>query len=176
MHSQTIILVNMNDTHRYSQIFTDIHRYSQILTDMLTEQEIYSVVSFLSKQGATADKLLYTLSHLKNGNGELSPEISTKIANIINGINKYEKNITSEVENLILNSKGQFTVSQIYNDINAFRKQDKDTIRYAIGRLVKKGIIEKYGDKSGTYRRVDKDWEEMDWFNATTKELFINFP
>ena len=53
---------------------------------MLTEQDIYQIVSTFAKQGATADKLSYVLSHLKNGGGELSPKLSQKIAALINGI------------------------------------------------------------------------------------------
>lgn len=143
---------------------------------MLTEQEIYNIVSVFAKQGASADKLSYVFKHLQNGNGELSAGMAQKIVGIINGTDKRERNLSKEIEDWILLQDGYINVTNCYNELQLVTKEQKTAARVNLHRLCNKGIIEKHGLQSGTYRKVDKDWENMDWYNAPTNELFINFP
>lgn len=143
---------------------------------MINEQDLYQIICTFAEQGATPDKLSYVLSHLKNGNGDLSPEISQKITAVINGLYVKERNIAQEVLDWTMLQDGYMNVTDCYNELHLVTKGQKTAVRVNFHRLCEKGIMQKHGSKSGCYRNVDKDWHEMDWRTADTQELYLKFP
>ena len=49
-------------------------------------------------------------------------------------------------------------------------------VNVTLQRLVKEGILEKYGEKRGAYRRVERECEEIDFLNASESSLDIRWP
>jgi hypothetical protein len=143
---------------------------------MINEAELYQIVSDFARSGANSEKLNYVLKHLWNGNGPLSCEIAQKIANVINGIDTRERNIAREVKEFVNLQESTFNLQDTYKYLQLPTKREKDTAWVAVRRLCKEGLIEPTGNKSGTYRKINCDWFEMDWLNADTEELFIKFP
>lgn len=143
---------------------------------MLTEQDIYQIVSTFAKQGATADKLSYVLSHLKNGGGELSPKLSQKIAALINGIEIKGNDFKEKVEKWVSGTTGHWSVTDGHRYFNLVTTSHKHHFNMIVTRLKEKGIIEPYGNKSGVYCLADTKTELLDYKNVDMKQFDITLP
>lgn len=143
---------------------------------MLTEQDIYLVVSDAARRGASADKLSYILNHLKNGGGELSPKLSQKIAALINGIEIKGNDFKEKVNEWVQSQTGHFLVTDGHRDLGLVTPVTKHHFNVMMTRMRDKGIIEKHGDKSGCYRKVENTFTEQEWWRSSGVALNIQFP
>lgn len=66
------------------------------------------------------------------------------------------------VERWVEFAEGDFTIADIYRDLNIKTAEDKDTCQSALRELVRRGVIEKCGSKNGWYRRRVVELEEID--------------
>lgn len=71
---------------------------------------------------------------------------------------------------------GTFSIVNAYKDLEIVRKNDKNNAHNILHRLVKEGIIERNGAKSGWYRKVNKEVDIIDWRNAPTEPLPVLLP
>jgi putative DNA primase/helicase len=69
--------------------------------------------------------------------------------------NRQPRNVVEDLKMWIENAYGNFTSSQIYNDLNINAPDDKNKIRVALHRLVESEDIER-GLSNGTFRKVDR--------------------
>jgi len=69
--------------------------------------------------------------------------------------NKQSRNLAEELRIWIENAYGNFTNTQIYNDLGISSPAEKTLIRVTLHRLSEKGDIEK-GLTSGTFRKIDR--------------------
>ena len=66
------------------------------------------------------------------------------------------------VERWVTFAEGDFTIADIYRDLNIKNAEDKETCQASLRELVRRGIIEKCGTKNGWYRRRIVELEELD--------------
>ena len=66
------------------------------------------------------------------------------------------------VERWVSFATGDFTVADIYRDLNLSRAEDKDMCQREIRELLTRGIIEKCGTRSGWYRKRDMSLTAID--------------
>lgn len=103
-------------------------------------------------------------------------EITAKIESALERANTRERNVMSEIRQWIESQRGIITVTDYYNQSQVVTKKDKHAAVVAFGRLVGEGLLERHGNRSGTYRTVDKDIEIIDWMNATDEDYPIDLP
>jgi hypothetical protein len=103
-------------------------------------------------------------------------EIPAKIKSVLNRIERRERNIAQEVREWVLTSSGFFLTSDCYNGLQLTSREQQKACVLELLRMQKDGLIEKYGDRRGCYRRVEKEYEEMDFVNASTHDVDIKLP
>lgn len=60
------------------------------------------------------------------------------------------------VENWVRSTSGEFSVADIYRDLNLKVASDKEKVRATLSELERIGVIEKFGSKAGAYRKKDR--------------------
>ena len=103
-------------------------------------------------------------------------EALTTIRSAVERGKKPERNLTRDVREWVSVSDGEFLVSEVQKSLEIVSKQDKDTVRQAIHKMKKDGLIEKAGRREGAYRRIQTEIAPIDWKNAPTKEHPIKLP
>lgn len=87
-----------------------------------------------------------------------------------------KRNLTDEICDWVKVTKGNFVVTDCYKELNIVTTGNKKACLMAMGRMVKEGLIEHYGEKRGSYRLVDKDLEIMDITKGASARLDIKYP
>jgi DNA-binding transcriptional ArsR family regulator len=108
--------------------------------------------------------------------GMAESEIKATTVSAIGRGKRQERNLTKDVRELVAATTGDFIVTDIYRELEVINREDKNTIRVALARLKKDGIIEKSGRKDGGYRRVSTELVPIEWKTAPTEEAGIILP
>ena len=141
------------------------------------DENLFHVANCLAKTGNDKDYIAQTLTAIMNSWGENDNHwIEQKIISAFKRINKKERNLSLEVEQLVLLQTGYFSVTECYNELQVVTREAKTAVRQALHRMLSIGIIEKSGERSGVYRLIDKTCEDLDFINADTVPLDIRFP
>ncbi len=99
-----------------------------------------------------------------------------KVESAMRRIERKDVNITQEVTNWVAVTSGYFSVTSCYLELQLVTKQQKTAARVAIHRLLQKGILERHSQRDGVYRRIEAECEEIDFMNASTHDLDIDWP
>lgn len=86
-------------------------------------------------------------------------EMFAKIESVLSRAKRKERNLAKEVDSYIAVTSGAHSVTSCYTALQVVTKEDKTAVRVHYHRLLKQGVIEKYGDKDGWYRRVENNLE-----------------
>ncbi|MGA2462776.1 MAG: primase C-terminal domain-containing protein [Thermodesulfobacteriota bacterium] len=103
-------------------------------------------------------------------------EISEKIKSALKRVERRERNIAQEVREWVEATRGHFEATQSHRELHLATRLEMRAVNVALCRLVEEGILERYGDKRGVYRRVDKDYEVIDFVNASDEIFPIKWP
>jgi|GEM_PF-926071 len=106
-------------------------------------------------------------------------EIEIVLKSVLERASKKDVSLAQDVSDYISVQTGFFSVNEIIREFDAtgpFGRELRKNIHTIIARLAQKGSIEKYGEKSGVYRRVDKEKIMIDWENAQAKALDLQLP
>ena len=103
-------------------------------------------------------------------------EIPVKIKSALDRAERRERNITAEIKEWLESQTGHFRVTDYHIESQSVTKQEKHAANVAFSRLCEQGIIERYGERSGTYRKVESDVQIIDWKNADDTEYPLELP
>ncbi|NIN00011.1 MAG: hypothetical protein GTO24_18645, partial [candidate division Zixibacteria bacterium] len=103
-------------------------------------------------------------------------EIPVKINSVLSRIERSERNIAEEVKEWVLTTRGHFVTTECHAELQLTTSNHKKAAMMALLRMEKEGLVEKYGERRGCYRRVDKECEEIDFLNASTDTVPLELP
>jgi len=106
-------------------------------------------------------------------------EIEIVLKSVLERASKKDVSLAQDVSDYVSVQDGFFSVNEIIREFDAtgpFGKEDRRNIHTIVHRLVEKGTIERYGEKSGVYRRIEKEKTLIDWENAQAKALDLALP
>jgi len=155
---------------------------SQTVTDYFIkgrrDEDIFHAANCLVKGGAKVDFIRQALKMLAFSCNPPFPEneIEAKVSSAIERGKRKDRNIMAEIKEWLESQTGHFRVTDYHNESHLVTKQEKHAANVAFTRLCEQGILERHGDRSGTYRKVENDVEVIDWKNAVTEEYPIKFP
>ena len=160
--------------------------YKEVVTDFVTlftegrrDNDLFHVANCLIKGGMRENEAVQVLEFLAKSCIPPFPpeEIKAKIESAINRFEKREINLSDEVRAYVSVTNGYFSVTNAFKTIQAVTPVTKrDNIRQILHRLHKEGVIEKYGDQDGVYRKVESQAEDIDFLNVKGEPLPIRFP
>jgi hypothetical protein len=123
-----------------------------------------------------------TLEILMNWNMRNEPPLPEKdLTRVVNSIDRAEfkkhlegdRKITTEVKEWALVTSGEFTVTNVYQDLGLVSVSDKNTARQALVRMEQEGLLAKCGLKRGCYRTIEKEAPLIDFVSA---DISQNYP
>lgn len=141
---------------------------------MLTPQQLINILRAGSAQGLDPNQLRFLRARLKSENE--TPETVEKIQKIIDGTEEKQRNLSEEIKNWVLLQTGYINVTDCYNELHIIKKEDKNNARVNFHRLTEEGLIERYGKKSGMYRKIETKKIIQEWWKAAGRPLLLDFP
>ena len=91
-----------------------------------------------------------------------------------NGIN--DGSIAINTREYAENATGRFRSTHVYNFLQLTTTNDRRACLAELGRLCKKGVLERVPGENGVYRPVAQNYEVLDFFNAPDDPLPIKMP
>lgn len=93
-------------------------------------------------------------------------------------IKKKERNLTDEVRDWILSSFGVFLSSEVRNCLHLSSREEEKNLSKILFRFSNppEKLIERYGNKRGQFRIIEKQIEKMDWMAEEESILRIDWP
>ena len=154
---------------------------STFMSEGQRDNDLFHVANCLLKGGCSEENSLKVLEILAQNCEPPFPkeEIKLKLQSAIGRKTSREKNLTQELYEVIVTTFDNkvTTFSAICQQCQQIStREDRKKASVILGRFVNEGLIERVGDRSGYYRRVDKTVEPFDWVNATMDYLPIWLP
>jgi hypothetical protein len=104
-------------------------------------------------------------------------ETKAKIESILSRVQVKERNLTDEVREWCLLQTGYFLTTEIQHTLQITTKREKKLLSVIMVRLQEEKIIEKYGEKRGCYRTIEKYGNnEMEFIEGEIRPFNIVLP
>ena len=155
------------------------HKQPQIFIKGTRDDDIFRLANHLIRGGMDVPT---TYNYLKFCATNCNPpfpekELSIKIESAIKRAKTKERNLSAEVREGTLTTTGHFLTTDCHKDLTLTTSDHKKAANMALLRLVKDGILEKFGGKRGSYRLIDQeDDEELCFSTETPDEFRIKLP
>ena len=155
------------------------HNRPQMFILGTRDNDLFHTANCLVKGGMPDDEIAQVLEKLILSWGE-NPDkkwIDSKIKSALDRADRRQKNWAEEVRDYITTTDGYITTTDCHKQLQATTTDHKKAINMALLRMKESGIIEKYGEKSGTYKKVEQLEENIiDLSAADTTSLPIKLP
>ena len=180
-----IVFINSLAVKGYEKGKTEDHtkrhettRNDKILTEGRRDNDLFHVAHCLIKNRTPVEEVSQYLEILAENSDPPFPlkEIPEKIQSALKRVERRERNIAQEVREWVETTRGYFETTLIDRELHLTTKDEMGAANVALRRLVEEGILEKYGDKRGAYRRVEAECEDIDFLNASTASIDISWP
>jgi hypothetical protein len=104
-------------------------------------------------------------------------EAKIKFESVIKNIHRKRDSLMDEVREWCLLQKGYFFTTELQHELQITTKEEKKHLTVIMVRLQAEKIIEKYGEKRGCYRTIEKIGNlEMEFIEDEIKEFDIKLP
>lgn len=141
------------------------------------DNDLFHTANCLVKGAMAPDMIAQVLKRIIFSWGE-NPDpkwVAEKICSALKRAEKRERNLTEDTRQWISLQEGYFNLTTLKNSLQLLPRE-KSNVDVIVHRLKKEGYIESCGDKVGVYRRVDKDFERLDFLSASGDEAQIELP
>jgi hypothetical protein len=152
---------------------------TNVYTQGTRDQDLFHIAHLLVKAGCEEKYLIKTLEMLALSCSPPFPldEARTKIQSALERANRKTRNLSDDVRDYILSTSGVFLSTDIQKCLHLSTREDLKNLSIILKRLnVKEHLIEKYGNRNGTWRVVDTEEELIDIFNADLTPYDIKLP
>lgn len=170
-----------NITRTQARTRSTEHANNKIFEKGSRDQDLFELAKSLRKAGKTPEYILQVLKIVILNLGDEFNEKTCleKINSTFKHENEEEKSLMEEVREWVLittDNNSTFLITDVYKDLDLITRDNKMKVATYLKRLTEEGIIERYGDKRGSYRKVNKDIKYMDYVNAVPVTIDIKMP
>jgi hypothetical protein len=162
-HNLTTLTTNDHKIKPHTRDDTLFHIANALVKGKLPISEVKEIIEILAYHGCE----------------EPYPEkdISIKIQSVLNRQARQNQNIMQDVRDWVLTTTGHFLTTNCHNELQLTTRTEKKACNMALLRLVEERIIEKYGEKRGCYRLIERDANaEMKFIAGDIKEFDVRLP
>lgn len=143
------------------------------------DQSLFHIANCLVKGGMPEHEIQQILGLI--GNKICNPpfpekDIYEKIKSAIKRSDNAARSLAEEVKDWIVSSSGVIKSSDVVTFLGLSSRVDKKNLSKIMNRLCEDGLIEKYGDKNGEWRKIDRTFVEQCWWNDDGETLPVKFP
>ncbi|MBP7766581.1 MAG: bifunctional DNA primase/polymerase [Syntrophaceae bacterium] len=170
--------INNNSTNKYNRERVDSFVDSaDFFTSGRRDEDVFSLANALVKSKLSEKYIQQVIDIVaQNCNPPFSrEEAAVKIQSAIERANRRDSSLASEVREFLLSTNGVISSTEIYNCLQLSTRDDRKNISIILKRLCDEGIIEKYGNKNGQFRRLDDELEPIDFLNASNDALALQW-
>ena len=157
---------NQTLSHNESSQVTTSHKY---FIKGRRDNDLFTVANCMTRAKVDKDMIQQVLEIL--GQNCEPPfdqrEIPIKIKSALERVERKENSVMQEIKKWLESQNGHFRVTDYYNESHVVTKQEKHAVIVNMKRLCDQRVLEKYGNRSGEYRKVDTDIEFMDFVNVS---------
>lgn len=142
------------------------------------DDDLFHAANVMTKGGAESSFISDVLERLIVSWGE-NPDkkwIDAKIKSAFERTERKNRNLAEEVRDWICLQAGIFLSTELHKSLRLSTREEEKNLSIILKRLINQGLIEKFGDKRGCYKTINKDLEEIDWENADDTVLKIQMP
>ena len=150
-----------------------------ILQDGRRGEDLFHVAWCLIKNRTSTEETTQVLEILaRNCNPPFSKsEIADRIKSALKRVERRDRNLAHEVLSFINLTKGYINLTEVYNTLQILTKEEKSNVYVIMNRLVKEGVVERFGNKNGQFRKIESEIETIDWYDADEmSHLPIEYP
>lgn len=144
------------------------------------DNDLFHAANCLIKGGCEIPFVEQTLDILSRNSNPPFPEneIRTKIDSALKRVESRERNLTSEIREWVLTTKGHFKTTEVHRELQLTTSREQKTCYMVLSRLSEgvNPLLEKYGDQRGAFRRIETDIETVNFLTAPTDEFPITWP
>lgn len=160
------------------QNLTNLARSDKMFVEGRRDDDLFRVAFNLAKAGVEEDEIYQVLEILAINCKPPFPlsEMEAKIKSALKRAKKKEGKLSEIVEAWVNLQEGYFDLTTMKQNLQLLTPEDKNNADVIINRMKKSGAVEKYGNKAGVYRRVDKEFERVDFLSASGGEFKISLP
>lgn len=137
------------------------------------DEDIFHVANALVKGGANPLIARKALEIIANNCNPPFPEkeIDAKIGSAMERAKRRERNLSQEVSEFIDSTNGNFYSTDVQHFLQISTLSEKKNLSVILKRLCDDQKIERYGDKNGSWRKIDRDIEFMDFVNVSQEGI-----
>jgi len=170
-------LYNNINNNTYREHVDTLADSAEMFADGRRDNDLFHVANHLVKGGMPDREIKQVLERLIVSWGETPDHkwVDAKIVSALKRADRRERNLAQEVREWVLSTSGVFLSTEIYNCLQVSTREEKKNVSIILKRL-ENGIIEKYGNKNGCYRRIENDVEPVNFLSAPTDEFPIIWP
>lgn len=176
-----------NDLEKFDMPTTINNIGQQLTTNLIPlgqrDALFFHLANCLVKGGMAQDKIQYFLrmflincSEQDTKDPFTERDIDTKIKSALDRQKNRDVNLTEEIRNIVMTTKGNITTTYIHNQQQLTTSDQKKKANVILYRLEKDGFIEKTGRFAGEFRIINQDTKEIDWIDAETNSVKIWLP
>jgi hypothetical protein len=142
------------------------------------DEDLFHTANCLVKGGMPQSEIEQVLERLIISWGEDSnlKWVRTKVESAMKRAERRERNFAEDVRKWVMSMDGHFSVTEYHAEARLSTREDKHAVTECLRRMVAEGIIEKYGEKRGVYRRVEKECNDIDFLRASNETIDLHWP
>jgi len=157
-----------------------VDRFSQPIGEGVRDETVFHIANYLIKGGMPkreAEQFLTMLNNCAFNPPLDDSEVIVKIKSALSRDDCRVKNVLSDLREFIETVSGIFTTNDFLRAAGLPQTiRVQKTISQGLSRLVKENLIERYGGKNGTFKKIENDCETIDFLNCDYKPLKIDLP
>jgi hypothetical protein len=148
------------------------------MTDLsLTSSDVLSIMSAMARRKEPPAKISQVFFHFRSTLNGLWSDADIKVAEkILLGLDTEGRNLAQEVTEWVAGTTGNFLSSDLQRFLNITERADIKNLSMILKRLSEEGMIEKYGERNGSWRRIDRSYVEQCWWDDDGQPLPVSFP
>jgi len=142
------------------------------------DDDLFHVVNALVKGGLDNKEILQVADILaKNSQPPFDEkELTVFLDSALKRAATRERSLSQEVRDWVCLQNGYIFSTDVYSCLQLSTREDKKNVHIILRRMCDEGLIERYGNRSGCFRVIDTNMEEIDYKNAQAEYLDIKMP
>lgn len=142
----------------------------------MTHREQVRLCSTLLKGGYSVDNSVDIVRKLCKNSGSLplDKEGEEELRAALKQVRV--RSLADEIEEWVCQHSGNFLLREVIMGHHLSTRAEQQNASMILKRLAERGVIERYGDKRGQFRLVNKDLNKIDILNAPTDTVDVRWP